>query len=482
MIKIPKISISLRLFLFFFLLIGIGLSLQLKVIVKELKPGLRQATEESMVDSANLLAEIATAEFINGNLNNGNFAKAFKSFKNREIQAQIWSKSKVESLVKVYITDAKGIVVYHSEGRDLGKSYYLWNDVYKTLKGQYGARSTEATKGNPLSVEMHVAAPIKVGEQIVGVLTLIKPNLSLLPFLADSQNKVKYFSIIIIIIAIILGLFISYWLTYSIRKLNIYATKISQGKDIVPLPEFIDFELNDLAKAMDNMRQQLEGKNYVESYIHSLTHELKSPVAAIKGAAEILENQLPEKDRIFFLNNIKTESYRLELIINKLLELAALENRKGLENIESVELASLINDLEKSLHLSIHKKQLVFKIEGTAHIEAELFLLRQAIENLLTNAIEFSPHKAEIQITMLKQQEKVLIQIEDQGAGIPEYALDKVFTRFYSLPRLDSGKKSSGLGLSFVKQICYLHQADCKLINGKAGAIAQLIFPVSQTK
>lgn len=505
MVKLPKVSFSLHLFLFFFLLIATGLSLQLKVLLEELKPAHRQATEESMVDAANLLAEIARPEFVGGNISNGSFDSAFQAFKERELQAQIWSKTKVESLLKVYITDAKGIVVYHSEGVDIGKNYYSWNDVYKTLKGQYGARSTEAIQGDPLSTEMYVAAPIKVDDQIIGVLTLIKPSLSIEPFLENSQNKVRNFSIVLILLAMFLGLFASYWLTRSIRKLNLYATKVSQGEDIVALPEFMDSELNDLAKAMDTMKLKLEGKDYVENYIHSLTHEMKSPVAAIKGASEILEGSLSEKDRAHFLNNIQTESARLELIIIQLLDLATLENRKDLEKLEIVDLVSLITEIKQSLQMFFDKK-LIFKLTGTASIEAERFLLRQAIENILINAIEFSPKTVEIRITISKYQEnsnshnKVIIQIEDKGTGIPEYAIEKVFDRFYSLPRPDSRKKNSGLGLSFVKQICHLHQGDCRifntnslnnlpnslenttLVNAESGTIVQLIFPIKQIK
>jgi len=484
MIKFPKISFTLRLFLFFFLLIGIGLSLQVTILIDELKPGLRQATEENLVDAANLLAEIATAEFIAGDLRNGNFDNAFKAFKKRELQAQIWSKSKLRGSLKAYITDAKGIVLYHSEGRDIGTDYSQWNDVYKTLKGQYGARSTEAVQGDPFSAEMYVAAPIMFEGQILGVLTLIKPNLSLQPFLDSSQNKMQSFSYWLIGFALILGFFVSLWLTRSVRKLNAYATKVSRGKEIVALPEFIDAEFTNLAQAMDSMRQQLEGKAYVEKYIHSLTHEMKSPVAAIKGAIEILENPLPEKDRLHFLQNIHNETDRLERIITQLLDLATLENRRGLEKCESVELATLVHELTQSLQLALDAKQITLTLEGTAIVEAERCLLGYAIENLLRNALEFSPEHAEIRVNITQQHDTVTIQIEDEGTGIPDYALPMIFDRFYSLPR-PKGKKSSGLGLSFVRQICYLHQADCRVINrqvGEVGVVAQLILPTRQAR
>ncbi|MDO6527950.1 two-component system sensor histidine kinase CreC [Motilimonas sp. 1_MG-2023] len=480
--KLPKISFRLRLFLFFFLLIGVGLSLQLNVLTSELKPGLRQATEESMVDAANLLAEIATAEFVRGELANGEFDRAFKAFKQRELNAQIWTKAKTESLLRVYITDSRGVVVYHSEGRDIGTSYYRWNDVQRTLNGQYGARSTEAVKGDPLTSEMYVAAPILVGEQVIGVLTLIKPNLSLQPFLEVSRDKVERFGMVLILLAVLLGLAVSYWLTGSIRKLRDYAVAVSQGKEAVAVPQFSDIELEHLAQAMAHMRVQLEGKNYVEQYIHSLTHEMKSPVAAIKGAAELLEQGLPPADQAHFIGNIKNESVRVEILINQLLALAALENQQGLNNIVAVDLGQLALAVVERLDLSLKEKQLTVNIQGTGSVEGDAFLLGQAIENLMTNAIDFSPVGAEISLTIGAKSDHIFLKVADQGPGLPDYALARVFERFYSLPRPHTGKKSSGLGLSFVQQICYLHQAKCSLKNGEQGAIAQLTLPFTQPK
>ncbi|WP_087016780.1 two-component system sensor histidine kinase CreC [Thaumasiovibrio subtropicus] len=477
MTKRLKISFGLRLCLFFFLLIGIGLTLQLNTLMNELKPGLRQATEETLVDSANLLAEIATRDFVNGELENGNFHHAFRRFQQRQINAQIWSKEKTESLLRLYITNDQGIVVYHTDPSELGKDYSRWNDVYWTLNGEYGARSTLADPADPTSTEMYVAAPIQVGDNVIGVLTLIKPNLSLQPFLDVSQYNVKRFGIGLIIVALLLGAILSFWLTRSIRQLSHYATTVSRGESAVALPEFSDIELDNLAKAMATMREELEGKHYVENYIHSLTHEMKSPVAAIKGASEILEHPIPEQDRQHFITNIQNESARLETLINQLLALAALENKQSLGKRKTIKLSHLVHQLTKHLSIPLNQKKLQFTVAGDAIINADPFLLSQAIENLLTNAIEFSPIEGEITVNILQHQGQVSVQVTDQGPGIPDYAKDRIFERFYSLPRPLTGKKSSGLGLSFVKQICFLHQGRCDIKNGRQGAIATLNLP-----
>ena len=479
-ISFPKIRFSLRLFFFFFLLIGIGLFLQMNTLIKELKPGLRQATEDTLVDSANLLAELATPEFIQGTLHHGHFDQAFKTFKQRELRAKIWTKTKTDNPLRIYITDAQGIVVYHSEKRHIGEDFSAWNDVYKTLRGQYGARSSLSDPDDPLSSEMYVAAPIRVGDQILGVLTLIKPNLSLQPFLENAQSKLKRQGLWLIVASLVLGLAISFWLSRSINKLSKYALNVSQGKKAVTLPKMNDLELHNLAQAMASMKSQLEGKDYVEKYIHSLTHEMKSPVAAIKGAAELLEDDLPAADRSHFVNNIQRESLRLEKLISQLLDLAELENRQVLSQVTHIDLKELIDGLVSSLELKLSEKQLQTRVIGNAVAEGEIFLLQQAVENLLLNAIDFSPEEGKITITLKHSGNRAQILIGDQGPGLPDYAKSRVFERFYSLQRPQSGKRSSGLGLSFVQQICHLHQATCSLTNSSTGALAQIDLPLRQ--
>src|SRR5678816_2681829 len=94
----------------------------------------------------------------------------------------------------IYVTDARGIVVFDSSGRDVGKDYSRWNDVYLTLRGRYGARSTRADPADDASTVMYVAAPIvdrsSAGERIVGVLTVAKPNRAIAPFIERSQDTI----------------------------------------------------------------------------------------------------------------------------------------------------------------------------------------------------------------------------------------------------------------------------------------------------
>ena len=119
-------SLNLRIFLAYFFIVGVAISLLLNVLLSELKPGVRQSTEDALVDMSNLLAELVTTDFIAGQIGEKNFASSMDRFLERSYPAKISSIDKARSLIRVYITDAGGIVVYDSRKVALGQDYSQW--------------------------------------------------------------------------------------------------------------------------------------------------------------------------------------------------------------------------------------------------------------------------------------------------------------------------------------------------------------------
>ncbi len=111
-------------------------------------------------------------------------------------------------------------------------------------------------------------------------------------------------------------------------------------------------------------------------------------------------------------------------------------------------------------------------------LEGNPFLLHQALENLVQNAIEFSPSGGTVSVAVVNDRDRVTISVADEGPGIPDYALDRIFDRFYSLGRPDTGKKSTGLGLNFVREAAKSHGGTIEVTNRPAGgALAVLTLP-----
>jgi two-component system sensor histidine kinase CreC len=213
---------------------------------------------------------------------------------------------------------------------------------------------------------------------------------------------------------------------------------------------------------------------------------VKSPLSAIRGAAELLqEPSMPQAERERFLDNIARETQRIQEIVDRMMELTALETRRVLDRSEPVKLAVLLEDVVASAQAAAAARdvRLVLALGSRPATEGDPFLLRRAISNLLDNAIDFAPSGSQIEIALQATSRQARITVRDHGRGIPAYARDKVFQKFYSLARPHSQKKSTGLGLAFVKEIAALHRGRIELGNATGGgAIATLSLPLLQPR
>lgn len=471
--------LGVRIFLVYFLFVGLAGWFVLSTVMDEIRPGVRQSTEETLVDTANLLAEILRDEVKNGSLAQGRLPELLKAYGQRQPQAQIWGVEKRAVSHRIYVTDARGIVLLDSSGAAVGQDYSRWNDVYLTLRGEYGARSTREDPADEDSSVMYVAAPIKDGAQIIGVVSVAKPNQSLQPYIERSQRRLGWLGAGLIVLGLLIGGALSWWLSGSLRLLTRYAGAVSRGER-AELPELRGGELKQLAAAVQKMRTELEGKAYVEQYVHTLTHELKSPLAAIRGAAELLEGEMPAEQRQRFVANIASEGARLQQLIERLLNLALVEQRQGLEERVAVDLHGLAEELLQAQAARIQAAGLRMEnaIPAGLLVQGERFLLRQALANLLDNALDFTPAGGLLRFSAETRDGRVELALYNQGAAIPDYALPRLTERFYSLPRPASGRKSTGLGLNFVQEVALLHGGELVLRNVEGGVRASLLLPI----
>ena len=478
--------IGLRIFLGFFLIVELAAFFTLRVFSQEIKPGVRQVMEDTMVDAAYVLAKLAAEPMADGQIMNSTFSRALGDLQSQTVNASIWGIAKQSLDYRIYITDTQGIVRFDSAGHAIGKDFSRWNDIYLTLRGEYGVRTTRSDPDDESSSIMYVAAPIRKDGHLLGVLTVAKSNQSIAPFIKRSEEKILYNGILLIGAALLIGLTFTGWLIYNLNQLRSYAKTVSSGQR-ASMPLQGGSQLAELGKAMENMRQRLEDKQYVEQYIHTLTHEMKSPLAAITGAAELLQEDMPAADRAHFIDNIQRQTQRLTLLIQKLLSLAELEQRQMLQNVEAVRLDSLLQELiaahsprarQRNIRLQFHSDPLHPTVWG------DPFLLQQAFTNLLDNALDFSPFDSCIEITITQgSSQTYTITFCDAGPGIPDYALERLFDRFYSLNRPDSNEKSTGLGLCFVREITALHQGKIHIKNRpEGGTCALLELPAGKMK
>jgi two-component system sensor histidine kinase CreC len=309
------------------------------------------------------------------------------------------------------------------------------------------------------------------------VLTVGKPTRTARSFTEGSRRKLFLAGWIVFSCVILVVVLVSARVTGPLRALTEYARAVRDGRR-VETPRRGSAEVRELSVAFEQMRDALEGKRYVERYVQTLTHEIKSPLSAIRGAVELLGEEMPPEQRARFIDNARTESSRIQALIEKLLLLSALESRKGLEALERMDLREIVDQAAGSLLPILERRQLRFEIEGneSCPLLGDRFQVRQAVENLLQNAIDFSPDGAPIVAALSRTTDGFAeLKILDRGVGVPAFALGKVFDRFYSLARPRTGRKSSGLGLSLVKEVALLHRGAAELRNREGGGACAIL-------
>jgi two-component system sensor histidine kinase CreC len=439
----------------------------------------RESAEEMLVDSAQLVAALVAVETHDGLLSTENLHKAMAQLATRQFEARIFDTVKQDVNLRVYVTDRAGIVIYDSTGRFEGKDFSRRRDVKFTLAGHYGARTSRDVADDGASAVMYVAAPILWQGNIIGVVSVGKPTNSFMPFIVAAKENLVLGGIATGLGVIVLAIGVAIWLVRPFDLIGDYLQLIRR-RDATNLPRLGRTAWGLLGAAFDEMRDALAGRHYVEEYVQALTHEIKSPLTTIRSAAELLESPMPSDQQQRFLSEIQASSWRIQDLVDRLLELAGLEKRRALQNLQRLDVAQLIQDAidNQELEAITRLVKLESHVASGNTVVGDRFLLTRALINLIQNALSFSPRGGRVDITLVEDQHDFEILIRDQGPGIPDYALKRVFERFYSLPRPSSDQKSTGLGLSFVREISELHHGDIVLSNHpEGGAMARLRLP-----
>lgn len=442
-------------------------------VLNDLRPRYLEMMEEGLADTANILASVVEQTAVNDQIKVESLASIFSDPADRKIKAKIYGFMKTAIDMNVYLTDMSGKVVFDSKGVYTGQDFSKWNNIIRTMRGEYGARSSRQDKEDPSSSILHVSAPVFGKEkQMMGVLTVSKPVTNAHTFIELAKKRFYRNVAICALAALFIILFLSYIVTRPISKVTEYALKVRDGEK-AEVPS-LGGEAGQLTRSLEQMVETLEGKKYVESYLETLTHELKSPLAAIRSAAELLTESPPEDIRKKFAETVLSSSLRMQHSVDRLLELSRLDNLKEAD-LEYFDFNELCSELCEYYESHKDKVEFLYECKENIQIKGDRFLLKMALMNLLDNAFEFT-ETGKVELNVLAIKGDLEINVKDSGTGIPEFAVDKVEERFYSLPRPGSQKRSTGLGLSLVKSIAELHDGDLKVANrtGSAGVEVKL--------
>jgi len=203
-------------------------------------------------------------------------------------------------------------------------------------------------------------------------------------------------------------------------------------------------------------------------FVANVSHELRTPLTTVRGYTETILNEKLSKEELFeFLTIIDRETGRLSSLLDDLLDLSQIENEKSFVRKELVDIASVIEEAVKRVDQSREEKNFqieVIKTSSLLHVKGNFEWLCQAIVNILENSIRHGNYGGTARIKLNLNDDKVVVEISDNGPGIPEPDLPYVFERFYRADKARSRKSgSTGLGLSIVKHIMEAHGAEYAL-------------------
>ncbi len=180
---------------------------------------------------AEILAALLSNQGEGGLLAPEAWRTGMESLKAKSLNARIYNLMKDKVLMDFYITDAEGVIIYDSgNAAETGDDYNIYFDVYRTLRGEYGARSSRLDEEDPTSSVMYVGAPIMNDDEIIGVLSVYKPQRSMLLFIIETKQRLIRLGLIAVGLVLALGWLLSKWVTQPLRRLTQYAAAVSKGE------------------------------------------------------------------------------------------------------------------------------------------------------------------------------------------------------------------------------------------------------------
>ena len=451
-----------------------------------------ESAKSVMVEVSSLMSRVASQNNKDGEIDLETFESLIVNYlRSQRNTRSADSNQKLENLA-IYVTDKDGLLVLDSRGLILGKNMRAHNEVDSALSGDQGITRVVIEsvpgpkKAKGIVVEyfyksrfLNASNPIYGNNgEILGAVVVVAPLMDLL-----DQNYLLQFIFYIFLISLIFGALGSYRISRNIRRIEKYTASLFSGEEVIA-PD-LNNQFNKLAKTIENARAEVELKDDVEQYIDTLAHELRTPITGIQLTAENLLTPMSDAQRKRFIENILDSNKHMDLLVNRLLDLSRIERRGTLKAVEPVNILQIVNNVLKApsraKNISDKDLNIVLEINNKSLIKAEKILLEQAIGNIVNNALDFSPKSGTITIKVSETNTAISIIVLDDGPGIPPHVLSKLFTRFFSVSRPDTGVRGNGLGLRFVRKIMQLHGGEVTLQNRfiQQGAEAKLRFPTN---
>jgi two-component system sensor histidine kinase ChvG len=272
----------------------------------------------------------------------------------------------------------------------------------------------------------------------------------------------------LILLSTLLSLFLARTIVRPLRKLAIAAHRVRLGRSrevrVPRLPSRAD-EIGLLARAVSDMSQSLRQRiDNIEAFAADVTHELKNPLASLRSAMEGLDRVDDPELRSKLIGIARADVIRLDRLINDVSEAARTDAELARAEFDRVDLGPLVEQLVASWESRREKGDARIAYarprKASAVVMGKPDRLARAINNIIDNAVSFSPPGGLVEVAVTRVGDEVRIRIDDEGPGVPPEAREAIFNRFHSVRPEESFGRHSGLGLAITEAIVKGHDGE----------------------
>ena len=305
-------------------------------------------------------------------------------------------------------------------------------------------------------------------------------NSSITPMVATIQTlriQLLYISIIVIVLSLVLSFVIARNLSLPISRINSTAQELAKGNFQIEFQGAGCQETAQLSDTLNYATQELSrSEKLQQELIANISHDLRTPLTMIRGYAEVMRD-LPEENSSENLSLIIDEAERLNSLVNDVLDMSKLGAGVSQLTLETYDFSAAVSELVARYNALLNKDgyQITLSLDGQALVHADKTRISQVISNLLNNAITYTGEDKQVHVEQHIQGKRVRLDVVDNGVGIEADQLPLIWDRYYRSKNHRRPVKGSGLGLSIVRDILNMHDAEYG-VDSKVGQGSRFWF------
>ena len=387
----------------------------------------------------------------------------------------------INPIVEVYLLDPYGRILSHAlpygtvqrqqveigpirEFLETDHQLPIFGDDPRSLEGKKVFSASPIIEDGELKAYVYT---VLNGQQLESVQSSLEGNYNLRAGVTTIAGSLT--------VALLAGIVVFFLLTRRLKTLadavRTYREGSYQGHMMLPTREPARDEVDELSTAICDMSQRIDQQFSVQQEIDrtrreliaNVSHDLRTPISAMQGYLEtVLLKELSEEERRGYLETAHKSCLRLNELIGELFELSRLESSAVEPNWELFPVMELVQDILHDYELLAQEKSVSLTAESSdmgAMVYADLSMIHRVLENLIQNALKHTPRDGAISVHVFAEQDRVRVEVIDNGEGIASHDIPHIFERFYR-PDTERDSSGHGLGLAIVKRIIELHQSN----------------------